>query len=113
MTLTHDELEFLSAWAREEWEPACYGLPAHRLQLDHGVSGAQLIMIIKAWTEGEGRKDQDILGAAANPQPRWPWPTAQDFGGRLAEAGRWRTHREDRKDESEVEVMRGQTSRRT
>ena len=35
MRLTHDELEFLSAWAREEWEPACYRLPAHRLQLAH------------------------------------------------------------------------------
>jgi hypothetical protein len=33
MKLTQDELEFLSAWAREEWEPACYQLPAHRLQL--------------------------------------------------------------------------------
>ena len=39
MKLTHDELEFLSAWAREEWEPACYELPAHRLQLAHGVVG--------------------------------------------------------------------------
>ena len=58
MTLTHDELEFLSAWAREEWEPACYQLPSHRLQLGHSVSGAQLIVFIKAWTEGEGKKDQ-------------------------------------------------------
>jgi hypothetical protein len=113
MTLTHDELEFLSAWAREEWEPACYGLPAHRLQLAHGVSGAQLITFIKAWTEGEGKKDQDILGAAANPQPRWPWPAAEDFDGRLVEAGRWRTHREDRADESAVEVMQGRTNHHT
>jgi hypothetical protein len=94
MKLTHDELEFLSAWAREEWEPACYQLPAHRLQLAHGVSGAQLIMLIKAWTEGEGKKDQDILGAAVSPQTRWPWPTSEDFQGRFAEASRWRTHRE-------------------
>src|SRR5262249_28100272 len=28
MKLTHDELEFLSAWAREEGEPACYQLPS-------------------------------------------------------------------------------------
>jgi hypothetical protein len=112
MKLTHDELDFLSAWAREEWEPACYQLPAHRLQLAHGVSGAQLITFIKAWTEGEGRKDQDILGAAVDPQPRWPWPTTEDFGGRLAEASQWRTHREDMKNESGVEVMRGRTSRR-
>ena len=75
MKLTHDELEFLSAWAREEWEPACYELPAHRLQLAHGVAGAQLILFIKAWTEGEGKKDQEILAVAVNPQPRWPWST--------------------------------------
>jgi hypothetical protein len=94
MKLTPDELEFLSAWAREEWEPACYQLPAHRLQLAHGVSGAQLILFIKAWVEGEGKKDQDILGAAGNSQPRWPWPTTEAFAARFAEAGRWRTHRE-------------------
>ena len=48
MTLTREELEFLSAWAREEWEPACYDLPAHRLHLAHGIVGAQLISLIKA-----------------------------------------------------------------
>ena len=86
MKLTRDELEFLSAWAREEWEPACYGLPAHRLQLTHRVSGAHLIVFIKAWTQGEGKKDQDILGVARNPQPCWPWSTTEDFDCRLAEA---------------------------
>jgi hypothetical protein len=86
MKLTPDEVEFLSAWAREEWEPACYQLPSHRLQLAHGVSGAQLVVLIKAWTESEGKKDLEILGAAANPRPRWPWSTAADFGARLAEA---------------------------
>ena len=107
MKLTHDELEFLSAWAREEWEPACYQLPAHCLQLAHGVSGAQLITFIKAWTEGEGKKDQDILGAATNPQPLWPWPTTEDFDGRFAEASRWRTHRGGKKQGSGVEVTQG------
>ena len=90
MKLTHDELEFLSAWAREEWEPACYQLASHRLQLAHGVSGAQLVLFIKAWTEGEGKKDLDILSAATNPQPRWPWSTAEEFGLRFAEANRFR-----------------------
>jgi hypothetical protein len=88
MKLTREELEFLSAWAREEWEPACYRLPAHRLQLAHGVAGAQLIVLIKAWTEAEPKKDQDILGVAANSEPDWPWPGTEDFGGRLAEASR-------------------------
>lgn len=86
MKLTHDELEFLSAWAREEWEPACYDLPAHRLQLAHGVLGAHLITFIKAWTEGEGKKDQEILAAGDNAQPCWPWSTTEDFLGRLTEA---------------------------
>ncbi len=90
MKLSDGEVEFLSAWAREEWEPACYQLPAHRLQLAHGVSGAQLIAFIKAWKEAEDKKDQDILGAAANPQPRWPWPTTEEFAARFAEASRAR-----------------------
>jgi hypothetical protein len=84
--LSQDELEFLAAWAREEWEPACYELPAHRLQLAHGVAGAHLITLIKAWTESEGKKDQEILAAAANLQPRWPWSTSDEFAGRLTEA---------------------------
>jgi hypothetical protein len=91
MKLTPDELEFLSAWAREEWEPACYQLPAHRLQLAHSVAGAELIVFIKAWAEAEGRKDQDILAAAMNSQPAWPWSTTETFRGRFAEASRWRT----------------------
>src|SRR5688500_8673071 len=90
MALTHDELEFLSAWAREEWEPACYQLPTHRLQLANGVSAAQLTAFIKVWTEAEGRKDQEIVGAAGNPQPRWPWPTAEALCGRLIEISRER-----------------------
>ena len=105
MKLTHDELEFLSAWAREEWEPACYQLPAHRLQLAHGVSGAQLILVIKAWTEGEGKKDQAILDAATNPEPRWPWSSSEEFGSRFAEARRWRTPGEGMKSDSGVKVM--------
>src|SRR5262245_41659791 len=92
MKLTHDELEFLSAWAREEWEPACYQLPAHRLQLAHAVSGAQLLVFIKAWTQGQGKKDQDILGEGTNPQPCWPWPTPEAFASRFAEVSQWRVH---------------------
>jgi hypothetical protein len=89
MKLTLDELEFLSAWAREEWEPACYQLPSHSLQLAHGVSGATFIVLIKAWADDEGKKDQDILSAAANPRPRWPWSTNEEFDARIAEAGEW------------------------
>jgi hypothetical protein len=102
--LTREEIEFLSAWAREEWEPTCYRLPAHRLQLAHGVSGAQLIEFIKAWTESEGKKDQDILEVGEDAQLRWPWSTIEDFRERFAEASRWRTRREGMNEESGVEV---------
>ena len=97
MKLTNGELEFLSAWACEEWEPACYELPAHRLQMAHGVAGSQLILFIKAWTESEGKKDQDILAAGVNPRPRWPWPTNDEFAGRLAEASERQTYPDSRR----------------
>jgi len=96
MNLTHDELEYLSAWAREEWSPACYELPCHRLQLCHGVSGAQLILLIKAWVKAERAKDQDILKAALNSHPAWPWSTPDDFTARFAEASRSKAYQDNR-----------------
>ncbi len=88
MKLTKPEIEYLSAWAKEEWEPECYQRPAHRLQLAHGISGASLIVFIKAWTANEGKKDAEIVAAAANPEPCWPWSTAEEYSARLEEAGR-------------------------
>ena len=87
MKLTKAEIEFLAAWAREEWEADCYRRPAHRLQLDHGVPGALFIEFIKTWTTAEGKKDKDILQAASNPEPSWPWATQEEFNTRLEEAG--------------------------
>lgn len=95
MTLTPAELAFLAAWAREEWEPACYQLPSHRLQLAHGVSGAQLLDFIKTWTVGERKRDLDILTASDDPQPRWPWSTSAAFDARFTEASRWRAQRSE------------------
>jgi hypothetical protein len=87
MKLTAAEIEFLAAWAREEWEPACYQRPAHQLQLAHGVSGGLFVPFIKAWTKAERKKDQEILQAADNANPPWPWSTAKEFQNRLEEAG--------------------------
>jgi hypothetical protein len=95
MKLTQSELDFLAAWAREEWEPACYQLPAHRLQLAHGNAGASLIVFIKAWTEAERKKDQEILQAAGNSQPDWPWSTIEEFRARLAQAAELKTDPKD------------------
>jgi hypothetical protein len=92
MKLTQAELDFLSLWAREEWEPACYQLPAHRLQLAHGATSAQLILFIKAWTQNEGRKDQEILDVGRKEQAAWPWQTNEDFTVRLADLSRLRNH---------------------
>jgi len=86
MKLTQQEIEYLSAWSREEWEPDCYQRPAHRLQLSHAVPGAYFIDLIKAWTEAEGKKDQEILAAADNPTPAWPWQSDEEFQVRLHEA---------------------------
>jgi hypothetical protein len=42
-----------------------------------------LIDLIKAWTEAEGKKDQDVLAAAAIAEPAWPWPSEAEFRSRL------------------------------
>ena len=87
MILTDEELAYLSVWANEEQETACYGLPAHRFQLANGASGAQLIALIKAWTEAKGKKDYEILEVAGSTRLRWPWASAEQFRQRVAEAG--------------------------
>jgi hypothetical protein len=86
MTLTNDELAFLSVWACEEQEPACYGLPAHHLQLANGVSGAQLMAFIKVWTEAEGKRDHEFLAVAQSTRLRWPWNTPAEFRNRAEDA---------------------------
>ena len=86
MILTQGEFEYLAAWAREEWEPACYRLPAHRLQLANGVRGAWLSQFIKAWTESAGRKDHEILDMPAPAEPGWPWSSLDEFHQRLQQA---------------------------
>ena len=88
MTLTKAEIEFLAAWAREEWLPDCYQQPAHRVQLAHDVSGELLIDFIKAWTKAEGKKGQEILGACMNPEPSWPWSSNEEFRARLEDVRR-------------------------
>lgn len=87
MKLTNHELAFLSTWAREEWEPACYQMHAHRLQLANRASGALLIDFIKAWTAKEAKKDQDILVAASAVEPPWPWSNEDEFRSRWEEVG--------------------------
>jgi hypothetical protein len=86
MKLTKAEIEYLAAWAREEWDVECYRKPAHRLQLEHKVAGILFVSLIKAWAKAEGKTDQDILEAADNPNPAWPWSSADEWQSRLEEA---------------------------
>jgi hypothetical protein len=97
MKLTRSELEYLSAWAREEWEDDCYRRPAHRLQLCHRVPGGQMIDLIKAWIEAEGKPDLAILEAADNPNPAWPWKSEGEFAARLFEAQNLESGHQSRK----------------
>jgi hypothetical protein len=85
MKLRPHELEFLSAWAREERTPNPYVLPAHQLQAAHGVKGVSLIRLIKAWARSEGRRDEDVFDLYHNPNPPWPWPDKEQLAARLVE----------------------------
>jgi hypothetical protein len=77
------ELEFLSAWAREEKAPNPYVLPAHQLQAAHGIKGVSLIRLIKAWASSTGRRDEEIFDLYHNPSPPWPWPDNQQLAARV------------------------------
>ena len=98
MKLTHAELEFLSAWAREEWEPACYDLPAHRLQLAHGVVGTNLSCSSKLGLKSKARRIKRFLPQPSmrNPAGRGPQPGTSPTvwqkrasGKRIGKEGNW------------------------
>lgn len=84
MKLEPRELEFLSAWAREEKASNPYVLPAHQLQAAHGIQGVALIRLIKAWARSEGRKDEEIFELHDNPTPSWPWPEPEKLMARFS-----------------------------
>jgi hypothetical protein len=86
MKLTQKEIEYLSAWAREEWEPWCYLLHAHNLQRDHGVESPALQSMIKAWSQDASLSHVAILGAAHNPKPDWPWSSEEEWETRYTQA---------------------------
>jgi hypothetical protein len=88
MKLQAHELEFLSAWAREEKAANPYVLPAHQLQAAHGVKGVSLIRLIKAWARSEGRRDEEIFDLYRNSNPAWPWSDEEELDARVVESAR-------------------------
>jgi hypothetical protein len=85
MILHAAELDFLTAWAREEKTPDPFSLPAHRLQAAHQVPGVLLIRAIKAWARAEGRRDEDIFTRESIANPPWPWSDDAEFRKRFDE----------------------------
>src|SRR5580765_7130785 len=83
MKLTIQELDFLSAWAREEKTANPYVLPAHQLQVGHKMPSVVLIRAIKAWAKSEGRSDEDIFGVRVNSTPGWPWASEGELIERI------------------------------
>ena len=83
MRLNPKELEFLSAWAREEKALDPYALPAHQLQAARQVRGVTFIRAIKAWARAEGRRDEEIFNLCDNPNPSWPWSSEEEMAERL------------------------------
>jgi hypothetical protein len=83
MQLRPNELEFLSAWAREEKTAHPFDLPAHQLQAAHKVRGVIFIRAIKAWARAEGRPDEDIFQLYDNARPSWPWASDEELAERL------------------------------
>ena len=86
MKLTPRELEFLSAWAREEKAVDPYVLPAHQLQAAHKLPGATLIRAIKFWAGAEGRRDEEIFNLYDTTNPCWPWSSVEEMTERLSAA---------------------------
>lgn len=83
MNYRREELEYLSAWSREEKQADPYILPAHQLQAIHRISGATIIRLIKAWARSEGRRDEDIFDLHQTAAPSWPWPSNELLVGKL------------------------------
>ncbi|MCC6417804.1 MAG: hypothetical protein IT429_06095 [Gemmataceae bacterium] len=108
MKLTPDEVQFLTALAREQNQAGCRG-PAHELLRRHAYPEAPrtgpgslafayeavpltslLLDPIADLQEMDDflRKGERLL------EPRWPWASAEDYRARLAEASReWEARR--------------------
>jgi hypothetical protein len=85
MALQSAELDYLSPWAREEKAPDPYAMPAHQLQAAHQLPSVMLIRAIKAWARSVGRRDEEIFGLGADPNPPWPRSQTTDYRARLEE----------------------------
>jgi hypothetical protein len=85
MKLSPDEEVFLRQWMYDEIHYQDGRGPAKRLQVQHGVSPADLATLIAAAIPDPADQEAAGLGPLSVASPQWPWSGAT-FQERLAEA---------------------------
>ncbi len=69
------EVRFLAKWAQEESEPECWRLPAHQLQVQHGLPSIEIIKRIRARLDAAKIRDGELAGLYDGQAVEWPWVT--------------------------------------
>ena len=85
MKLSPEEKGFLRRWVYDEAHYREGIGPAKRLQVQHGVTPADLAVIIAAAIPDPAEQEAMALEAAPEDRPAWPW-SREVFQLRLAEA---------------------------
>ena len=84
MKLSREEELFLRHWMHDEVHYLGGVGPAKRLQVEHGVTPADLATLVAAALPDPDAQQEAAANTPAEP-PRWPWPN-DDFYARLTEA---------------------------
>jgi hypothetical protein len=73
MTAIDKELRFLAKWAQEEAETRCWHLPAHQLQVQHGLPSIAVIKRIRLRLDAASIPDCELAGLYDGQPLEWPW----------------------------------------
>ena len=73
MKLLDMELCFLGKWAQEESETQCWRLPAHHLQVQHGLPSIEIIKRIRARLDAAKIPDGELAALFDGQLVEWPW----------------------------------------
>ena len=73
MNTIDKELRFLAKWAREESETQCWHLPAHQLQVRHGLASIEITKRIRARLDAAKIRDCDLADLYDGQPLEWPW----------------------------------------
>jgi len=84
MKLSGDEVSFLRQWIYDEAHYETGQGPAKRMQIQHGISPADLAILIAAAIPDPGAQEAASRVPSAVEGLRWPW-TPDTLSARLAE----------------------------